>query len=266
MSYEDTFGKRYDRTDEASEPTITPLDDLRGTEEDDGLASVEAEQGPGDAALLNFDGFVGRHPLLVERPTMYRRRLNDAMRSLIVPPDDDRHGGYEGRVLFHPAVSTPFPVLFGDEMLTSQDAAGYPLLHAPANHPLDPGETNPVLYALALQALYTAGNFMWEDGTGDLLAYPVGDPFTIEDDLWDDCIQWAGSIIDDLTALNLARLLGFAMQDPEHEADTLNLLFQAWGVMDGTDALIDAGRQAAEHMGDAYEQYTELALAPFDEE
>lgn len=249
------FGTYYDSPETPADPT--PVDQNPDSDPE--------PDGTGDITMLNFDGFATRHPLLVERPSQYVKRLTDAMGSMIAVPEDDQNGGLEGRILFHPAVALPFPVLFGNEKAVHANVVDYPLLHAPTNHPFDPANRDIVHFALTLIMLYTVGGFMREDGDGDLYVYPLSDPFEVDDSIWDKCEEWADLVSEDLTYLNTARMLGFAMQSPDSEGTALNNLFNAWGIQGSQEEIIERGKQAAERLQDLYELYTDLPYMPFQE-
>lgn len=257
MSYKDMFGADFTRTDAPKDMMVNPATTAEVTMGDD----REDESAP---QPLAFEGFSSRRPFLVERPTAYIARMNGAAEALLVLPDDDTHGGYEGRVLFSPLCSLPFLVLHGDEMMVSADAASYPLLHAPDNHPYDPN-TDLDLYALALTALHTASGLIHEDGDGNLLAYPVTEGFTVDDDTWEAVTEWASDVAPHLQALNTARLLGFAMRDPDAEADALSLLFSTWGVESTPDEIIRQGQESAELLRPEYNAFIDAAYHPFEE-
>lgn len=213
---------------------------------------------------LNFQGFASPLPLLVERPTVYVRRLREATASMVRPPENDTHYGVDGRVLYTPTVSLPFPVLFGDETFANEAVTTYPLLHRPENHPLTDSSRIRV-YALTLVAFYTEGGIIHEPGDGNLLAYGLAGQFNADDEAWERAERWATMMADPLDALNRARLLGFALNDPEHENPTLATLFNAWGETRNGDDIINAGREAVPVLEQHYNDFIDIEFRPFSE-
>lgn len=241
--------------DTGAEPTPMPVGDDAPT-----LTPSPTEDGP---APLAFTGFASPLPLLLERPSLYMKRLRDAAESMFMTPDG---GDVTDRILYSPAVALPFFVMHGDELYAGEHVMGYPLLHAPDNH--QPGEgDDPSVYALTMIAAYTAMGLIREDGDGNLLAYgiPVGEPFGVDDETWAAADDWARTMVYPLGELNKARLLGFALRDPDNERDALAVLFDAWGETRDPNTLIQAGKEAARQVDVDYGIFIDTSFKPFNE-
>ena len=265
MSLKSMFGDYSTPVDDGAnnlpESSPTPLDDTAST---GGTPTSSVTQADDEATVYTFQGFASPIPLLAERPSLYIRRMRDAMGSMITTPDDDPHGGVENRILYSPAAALPFPVLYGNELFASETVFAYPLLHAPRNH--QPyGDIRLDEYALTLTILYTATGIMRETD-GNVLAYRLQDPFEVEDETWDEAAGLAHDMLDPLSRLNRARLLGFAVNDWANEGESLSLLFDAWEEERGPSDILADGQKAASELEDAYRTlYEGLPYQPFNE-
>ena len=228
-----------------------------------GDADAEVDE-PDDEDVMSFEKFSSGLPFLVERPSNYLRRLYGAAQNMVLPPDDDENGGLDGRILYSPAVSLPFFTLYGDEMLASEDVLKYPLFHFPQNH-MPTEADDPADYALTLIALYTALGLMREDKNGDLITYGLSDPFDVDDEMWEAAEDWAKTCRPLLAEVNTARLLLFAFNDPDDEAEPLSLLFDLWGEKRSAEEIMAAGKQAAEWLADEYGVFLDDEFKPFEE-
>lgn len=246
MAYEDVYGETYwmngptEEEQEAADTGVTPADPVL------------------------FSGFASNHPLLLERPSRYVKRMVDSMRTIAIPPENDEHNGLLGRFVCSPIVSLPFPVLYGDETLNG-DAVGYPLLHMPSNHRFDPERIGLDVYALTLATVLTMNNVMRETGDGGILAYPLDDPYGVDDDMWDSVLELVNDTKEDLMQLNIARIYGFTLNDPDTEREPCAMLFDAWGVKSTGDEILENGRDAATRLEENYDIFTDLPYTPFDE-
>ena len=246
MAYEDVYGQAYwmnGPTDEEREAADTGVN-------------------PADPVL--FSGFASHHPLLLERPSRYVRRMADSMRALVQPPDSDEHNGIMGRFVCSPIVSIPFPVLYGDETLNG-DAVGYPLLHMPSNHRFDPETIGLDVYALTLSTVLSLNNVMRETGDGDIIAYPLDDPYGVDDDMWSDVLELVNDVKTDLMQLNIARIYGFTLNNLDEEREACAMLFETWGVTGTGDEILANGKDAATKLESSYDIFTDLPFRPFDE-
>lgn len=265
MSYQDVFGFPADDYGDAMEepamPVVPPLDPPTPIGHDD-TGSEAAQPAGGDTptpvdtgvggqpAPLLYTGFSSGKPLLIERPSRYLQRIRGGIASLVIPPADDPQGGIDARVLCSPIMSLPYPILYGDEQFPDEEATRYPLFHAPANHPYEPGEPIDV-YALTVVLCMTVTDLIHEDG-GDLLAYPCPEPYTIPYSVWDEAAQWVRAHAPQLAALNLGRALGFAMLNPDAEREALTTLFRVWDVRMTGDEIIGDAQDAAEQLADVW--------------
>lgn len=281
MSYKDLFGE-FSPAPQAEElrerEAQRVMDPLREQAEDatgngNGNAGADAAGGgngmpSADDGLqpLRFAGFASRLPLLVERPSMFVTRLRASARSIIMlEGESDEHGTIDDRILISPSIALPVFFLYGTELFPNEDVLKYPLLHMPANHQYD-GSMQVRDYALTLIALYTAGGIMFEDGSGDLYTYGVDDPFEVDDTAWDTAAEWATMVAEPLGRLNMARLLGFALSDPNTESEPLGILFDTWGETRGVDEIIEDGRKAADEVKPYYDVLTDFPYQPFSEQ
>lgn len=246
MAYEDVIGSSYWMDNNLSE--------------DDGGNEDDAQ--PADP--LMFSGFASRHPLLLERPSLYLKRMSDSIRSIAHPPENDGNNGVWGRFVCSPIMSIPFPVLYGDETING-DALGYPLLHMPSNHPFNPESIGLDVYALTLSTVLSLNNIMRENGEGDIIAYPLDDPYEVDDDVWDGVLELVNDVKEDLMQLNVARIYGFALNDMDTEKRACSTLFDAWNVNGSGDEILENGKDAAMRLESSYDIFTDLPFLPFDE-
>lgn len=256
MSYTDIFGSMPEPQRDIEETVTEPPVDAAS-------ATGDARQDDG-GATLNFMGFTSPLPLLVEQPSVYVKRLRDAISSMVMPPaENDTHYGIDGRVLYSPAIALPFPVLYGDELFANEAVTAYPLLHQPLNHPMT--ETTPIrVYVLTLIAFYMRNGVIHEDGNGNLLAYGLTGQFNADDESWAEAERWANMMVEPLDALNRARLLGFALNDREHEMGTLATLFNAWDETRNGDDIIKAGQDAIPEVEAHYNDFIDVDFRPFN--
>lgn len=246
MSYKDVFG--FDPDEGVASPT--PLEDMAvtpdatSTDPETPAASTSSPDTSDEPTPLMFSGFSSGRPLLIERPSLYLNRLHGSIGSLLIPPENDQNSGVDGRVLCSPIMSLPYPILYGDERFPDEDAASYPLLRAPANHPFNPDTDMLDTYALtAVLSLYAAG-MLYDDGH-DLLTYPIQNRYEIPDGIWETATDWVREYAQQLASLNLGRTFGFALRHPEQERDSLTTLFRVWDVtMTGDEIIADATEAA----------------------
>lgn len=259
MSYKDFFNGDY-----TSDAPIVE-DEMQALPEYEGVTAGANSNIIGSAEPLSFDGFVTRQPLLVERPTRFVHRVTEALRALLIIPDDDKHNGVDGRTMLSPAVVLPYPILFGNEQYPSEDVFSYPLIHQPRNKQYD-GETPLEEYLLTLIAFYQTQNIMTETDTGNLVAYPLPEPFEADEQMWAECEDWARSIRQPLTDLNVARLVGFSVDRMNEEQDTLIRLLDMWNIQGTARQIIDKGAEAQEAVGKLYHRvYPDIEFLPFHE-
>lgn len=267
MSYKDLFGDVIAQPVSVSEDTVTPVDDMRASSTQD-LTDFVTATGAGDddlSGLLVFDRFTSGLPLLMERPSKYVQRLLNAAGSMIQVGEDDQNGGLANRILWSPSIAFPFFLLFGDEQFKDEDVLKYPFLHVPSNHQ-PTVDTKFDEYALTLYALYTATGLMGETHDGAIATYGLVDPFEVSDqESWDAAVDWAQTVTPLLADLNKARLLGFTLNDLEHEADALNTLFDLWNESRSQTAVIEAGKQAASMLEIEYNIFLDAQFKPFRE-
>lgn len=265
MSYKDVFGFDPDEgVPSAPLPDVTPAMPVPPVDsgQADSQQAVQTTQTVDEPAPLLFSGFSSGRPLLIERPSRYLSRIRGGVESLLILPPDDEQGGDDARTLCSPIVSLPYPILYGNEMFPDEDAAAYPLLRAPANHPFDPDTDSIDVYALTVSLSLYASGMMLDDGT-DLLAYPLPSRYEIPDQTWDAAAAWADAHAQQLASLNLGRVFGFTLNHPDEERNWLTTLFRAWDVTiaNGDEILADA-YEAADKLAedwpfDSFEPYKE---------
>lgn len=251
MGYKDMFGENF----------FTPK-----SEEDEAATPTAFNQGshPETAEPLLFKGFSSGLPLLVERPSRYINRLRRAALNLYKVPDDDQYGGMDARILYSPVISLPVFLMQGNELYPNESTVQYPLLHYPVNHAPDHIRDVSV-YMLTLVALYSSMGLMREDEEGDLLCYGLSDPFTCDDDMWMAAEDWAKDTAPLLRDLNMARLLGFALNDRDNEIGPLSALYETWNEKRSADTIMDAGKKAADLLQPEYSVFLEAEFRPFQE-
>lgn len=268
MGYQDMFGGAARRQFDNDE------DRRRTAEEEEGLPAV-TPLGRVDELLpelvpLRWEGFASGHPLLLERPSVYWNRIAGAGRALIVPPaEDDGNGGAEDRMLYSGILSVPFPVLYGTEGLTSEDAVSYPMLHQPENRAWDPdADDAPTLeeYALTMCVAYQVMNIMVEEGK-DIVSYRIPlEGFDVDGDLWDSCAAWAKQNAEPLFKLNVGRLLTFGLNDIDAEEPYWQALVAMWGLEGDGDTILDEAKRAADILEPAYHAvFPDVRFEPFTE-
>lgn len=262
MVYEDLYGDMYDERagvdDDDMDMNVTPLSDAQ-PDAPTGTQTVNAR------GLLEFNGFSSGQPFLLERPSRYLQRMRDAMRSLIVLPSDRDDPGVDARILWSPIVTLPFPLLTGTEKAANEDATRYPLLHAPINYPL-PEDVDWDEYALALTLLYTASDVMVEQDTS-LYTYGMHGQFEADDTVLENIKDMAHTFNEPLRLLNMARLVDFAVRDPQREQEPLTLLLDTWQDERGLQTIVDEGRDAARMVNVLYEIMfgDDITFDPFHE-
>ena len=106
---------------------------------------------------------------------------------------------------------------------------------------------------------------MREDEEGDLLCYGLSDPFTCDDDMWMAAEDWAKDTAPLLRDLNMARLLGFALNDRDNEIGPLSALYETWNEKRSADTIMDAGKKAADLLQPEYSVFLEAEFRPFQE-
>ena len=181
---------------------------------------------------LLFPGFGSGRPLLLERPSRYIQRLSDTASKVYAVPDGDPYGGVENRILYSPVISLPVFLLHGNERFANHDVLKYPLLNPPLNHAWDGSDIS--VYMLTIIAAYTSAGILHE-------AAPL------------------------LKDLNTARLLGFALKNPNEETNALRALFESWDENRSSGEIIEAGKHAAKLLQDDYNVFVDVEFRPFQE-
>lgn len=254
MAYNNMFGSRAQFID-------------RSKSEDDSnqgalLKAAHDVTAKPEARPLRFEGFGTGLPLLLERPSKYIARMTNAARSMIETADGSPA---ENRVLFSPVVSIPFFVLDGTERFANEDVLKYPLLHAPANHPLTDPDTMDV-YVLSLIVMYITTGMLAEDSDGSLYTYGVEGQFEIADDVWDAAWEWSKDAAPLIRAVNLARIASFASAVWDEEQEPFSILEEAWGVKpDAWQKYADDLQRNADLLAHDYDIVTNLPFEPYSE-
>ncbi|PWG62665.1 hypothetical protein [Bifidobacterium callitrichidarum] len=255
MGYNNMFGSRRQFIDNSTDDdTSTPSADLLHAAKD---VTVKPEQKP-----LRFEGFGSTLPLLLERPSKYIQRMTGAARNMIQTADGSPA---ESRILFSPVVSLPFFVLDGSEKFANEDVLKYPLLHAPANHPLtDPEQLD--VYVLTLITMYVTAGMLAEDYDGSVYTYGVEGEFEIADDVWAAAEEWSKDVAPIIREINLARIAQFASLAWEEEQPAFEMLEQAWGVNpDDWQPLADKMPENVDLLKHDYDIITNLPFEPYSE-
>lgn len=253
MAYNNMFGSRRQFIDN-SPADDTPSNDLINAAHD---VTTKPEQKP-----LRFEGFGTGLPLLLERPSKYIERMSNAARNMIQTEDGSPA---ESRILFSPVVSLPFFVLDGSEKFANEDVLKYPLLHAPANHPLtDPEQLD--VYVLTLITMYVTAGMLAEDYDGSVYTYGVEGEFEIADDVWAAAEEWSKDVAPIIREINYARIAQFASLVWEEEQPAFEMLEQAWGVNpDDWQKYVDKMPENVDMLGHDYDIITNLKFEPYSE-
>lgn len=256
---------REDPTQPAAPADVTPIE---GKDEEDEEVAREENLQP-----IEYDGFASYHPLLVERPTKYVNRLRACAKSLIIPPENDTHGGTDGRILLDSAIALPVPTTMPGDMLTSEQALGYPLFYAPVDREWSVGgDVSYGEYVLTLILTYTMLDIIHEENQS-VYAYPLSldSRITIPDDAWEYVTHLAHEMYPLLGAVNRGRLAGLAIYNAQQygdksEADMWNKLAWEWGITIPPNETLDRADEAAEKLQPYYEEvYGDLQYAPYFE-
>lgn len=256
MAYNDLFGESprqfeqpYPTAEDDTQRDVTPLN--------------RVEESLPDLTPVIFDRFCSGHPFLLERPSKYLARMRDAGEVMLALDEGE---DVTDRLLYSPLVSLPVISRRPEDKFTREEATWYPLLHAPDNKPFDPNAGIPFdEYMLTMIITYIALNIIAEDDH-DLLAYPVKDSVEVPEDTWNAAAEWVHDNQQYLRDLNIARLVGFAMQDPDNESQPLQLLMDAWNVPVDVNGVMSKAQVAAEHLRpDFAALFPDLPYDPFTE-
>lgn len=194
--------------------------------------------------IVTFHGFASPTPFLLEHPSGYLNRLADAARTLLIADPNSPNTDPATRAVHSPALSLPiFLPEPGDAM--HPETEHYPLIHLPEGRPYDNPELPFDAYALAMVIAYEMDdiNIMGEPGGGDLTAWDNTPRYAVPDKYWSRALHLAEEIYRPLKALNLARLVLSAREDP-NERRLLMKLCCDWQVEESPAELVDAGRRA----------------------
>ena len=118
---------------------------------------------------------------------------------------------------------------------------------------------------LTIIAAYTSAGILHVDVVGDVLAHDFVYPLSVSDELWDAASDWASEAAPLLKDLNTARLLGFALKNPNEETDALRALFESWDENRSSGEIIEAGKHAAKFLQDDYNVFVDVEFRPFQE-
>lgn len=220
MAMSDVFGEyasymesRAQRPDDADQTPATPLD----------------EPAAETAQPIRFDGFSSGRPWYVDKPTAYIGRMNGVANLILVDEGDEdgNVGSPLAGMLFTPTLPLPCPAPDERYAPASDDALAYPLIDLPENVE---SSGDPVVDMLAWTLMLDDMGLMVETADGGLLCYEIEPGFECDPALWDAYVKEAETLAPRLLAVNMARLILFAMMDRAGEANALRSLFDAWGV------------------------------------
>lgn len=252
MALDDVFGTSFPSPDVGAEETpVTPLD---------------PEGASPDPSPIVFEGFASPQPLLAERPTRFVNRMRDSVNALVHVPDGDGDGGTDARIHLSPIMTIPVPTLYGNELFPGRDAAAYPMLHWPDNHPWTPDGGQPYdEYLLGLYAFHTMSGMMHCEG-GDLYSYPLDGPWEADDAPWNLAMSWAADVAPLLLRVNLARLTAFATLDWQSEGPLLGRLYALWGVEDTPEQVTALDGDAVMALEPLLRVVSDLPYRPYEED
>lgn len=255
MSYKDFFGEnRPTPRKKRDEPNMTPLSPPKF----DTTPVVEKYD------VMAFQGFSSGRPLLLEKPTKYVNRIVNSMKQIIAIPENDQHGGVEGRVYLSPIFTLPVALLHEGDKIGNETVNRYPYLHFPSNHVWDADEISLDEYLLAIEYMFVIHDVAQEDTAGNLLTYGVDGDYTMDDDAWKTACEWSREISKPLSDLNRGRLLGFAINSQsEREVDTVADLFDLWGEEREPQQILSDAQTAAGDVEDLYDMVFSIPFEPF---
>lgn len=204
-----------------------------------------------ESEWFKLEGLGDRHPLLIEDPVGFERRMQVASGYVA-----DGWGEPVDRLVSSPVLTVPFWVPQAEDRVSSEALLAYPLLNLPKGVVL-PEDADLSTVGLALRAWWTLqGCLATQDG--DLYyTTPIQEDADASD--WLAVWDWATLAAPLLVDVNVARLMLYAT-DWNHRVDeaqtaAMRRLYRAWGVPEDADyglLVSDRGMSAIRRLEDLY--------------